>query len=237
VALIRAGSDVAAVAAATSAAAEASMIDASNDPAVRHSFWLLTQIPVAARSAAFEGELRDRGLKVSNPTSIADIAVALVEAVDRTAARQRTDYGEMATLAAGESLYSIVASEPLLLPEAASLQETLAGLASPKRFAILARDFFSRLTRRHFAYFLSRELANHVGPGRRFTTIREHDEFDTAFDVHCRETSRIIKEFAAEWFSKHNHEGGIDPAKAGRFVSVAAKKLRDELVARRASHA
>src|SRR5205085_6683397 len=39
---------------AVSRAAERSIIDASGDPAVRHAFWLLTQIPLAARQTEFE---------------------------------------------------------------------------------------------------------------------------------------------------------------------------------------
>ena len=102
-----------------------------------------------------------------------------------------------------------------------------------KQFAVLARDFFSRLTRRHLDYYLSRELSKHVGINSRFQTIREHKQFEEALDLHCRETSRIIKEFSGEWFSKQNYEGGIDQAKAGGFVHVAFDKIRKELRRRR----
>ncbi len=46
VGLISDGAAAADVAAATSRAAEGSMPDVSNDPAVRFGFWLLTQIPL-----------------------------------------------------------------------------------------------------------------------------------------------------------------------------------------------
>jgi hypothetical protein len=36
-----------------------------------------------------------------------------------------------------------------------------------------------------------------------------------------------------EWFSKQNYEGGIDQAKAGRFVHTAFAKIRKELRRRR----
>jgi hypothetical protein len=42
-----------------------------------------------------------------------------------------------------------------------------------------------------------------------------------------------VKEFSGEWFSKQNYEGGIDQAKAGRFVHVAFEKIRKELRIRR----
>ena len=114
-----------------------------------------------------------------------------------------------------------------------SVRNVLAGLATVKQFSVLARDFFARLTRRHLDDYLSRELPKHVGINSRFQTLREHKQFEEALDLHCRETSRIIKEFSGEWFSKQNYEGGIDQAKAGGFVHVAFDKIRRELRRRR----
>jgi hypothetical protein len=111
----------------------------------------------------------------------------------------------------------------------------VAGFATVRQFAVLTRDFFARLTRRHINYYLSRELSKHVGPGRRFASVREHRSFEEALDRHCREATRVIKEYSGEWLSKQNFEGGIDPYKAGRFVSYASKKIRDELRYRRSA--
>jgi hypothetical protein len=239
--LISGGADVKDIAAATSAAAEHQMADASNDPAVKHAFWLLTQIPVAARKEDFASELKKLGMCVTDRPSLIEIAVAMTAAVDRYVGRAggRTDLGEMAQLSAVESLNAVAGRE---LPDlfGATTEKTkaaLGGLGTVKQFAVLARDFFSRLARRQLSYFLSRELSQHVGVNSRFQTIREHRNFEKALDLHCREASRIIKEFSGEWFSKHTYEGGINEAKAGRFVHVAFKKLREELRSRRGAHA
>jgi len=228
------------IAAAASKAAEASMIDAGNDPAVRHAFWLLTQIPLAARQEHFVSELQRLGMSVGREPSLIEISSALMAAVDRkvAASGNRTDFGEMAQLCAAESLYAVCGRElaDLFGPTNAKAQSALASFATVKQFAVLSRDYFSRLMRRHLSYFLSRELSNHVGPSRRFNSVRDHKAFEEALDQHCREASRIIKEFSGEWFSKHTFEGGIDPGKAGRFVHVASKKIRDELRYRRAAH-
>jgi hypothetical protein len=42
------------------------------------------------------------------------------------------------------------------------------------------------------AYFLSRELLQHVGVNGRFHTVRDHRDFEGALDLHCREASPII---------------------------------------------
>jgi hypothetical protein len=106
-------------------------------------------------------------------------------------------------------------------------------LATSKQFSDLARDFFSRLTRRHLEYYLSRELSNHVGPSKRFSSIAEYSTFNADLDQHCREATRIIREFAGEWYSKTNYEGGITSEKVVAFVSVALKKIGGELRRRR----
>jgi hypothetical protein len=235
--LISGGADVRDIAAAVSAAAERSMIDASDDPAVRAAFYLLTQIPLAARKEHFVLELRTLGLRLGEQPSLAEIVSALADAVDGQvrSADGRTDFGEMVQLAAAESLHAVAGRQlPRLFgttPE--DVRSALAGLATVKQFSVLARDFFARLTRRHLDYYLSRELAMHVGINSRFQTIREHKQFDEALDLHCRETARIVNEFSGEWFSKQNYEGGIDHAKAGRFVHVAFDKIRKELRMRR----
>jgi hypothetical protein len=226
-----------AIAAAAAEAAEGSLPIASKDPALVRAFWLLTQIPLAARSEEFGEGLRTVGMEVGARPSLVEVVAALTDAVDRYVGRTggRTDLGEMAQLAAAESLLSIAGRDlPGLFgatPEDVKL--AVGRLTGKERFSELARDFFSRLTARYLDYYLSRELSNHVGPDRRFSSIGEHTEFNLALDRHCRETSRIIKEYAGEWFSKKNFEKALTPDEAGRFASKAFRKIREELRRRR----
>jgi len=106
--LLGGDADVGEIAAASSDAAENSLARrAANDPAFLHSFWLLTQIPLAVRTENFEAELRQLGLNVGNAPSLMEVLSAFGEAVDRhareTGAGQRTDFGEMARMAATEA--------------------------------------------------------------------------------------------------------------------------------------
>jgi hypothetical protein len=217
------------------------MIDASNDAATQYSFWLLAKIPLAARERNFASQLRKLGLDVPPNPLLADVVCGLMQAVDRHVGdgAVRTDFGEIAELSAAESLYAIGGREvhELFGASAESTKAAMSGFATVKQFAVLARDFFARLTRRHLGYYLSRELSNHVGASCRFPSVREHRSFEQALDLHCREATRIIEEYSGEWLSKHNFEGGIDLGKAGRFVSYASKKIRDELLHRRGMYA
>jgi len=243
VALIGGGADVSEVAAATSSAAESSMVEAAEDPTVRQSVWLLTQIPLAAASKDFGGELRRLGLPVSNSPTLVSICTALVQAIDEHVAKTgaRTDAGEMAQISAAESLGAVAGREiPALFGTSNAAEDArlaLKGLGTVSQFSVLARDFFSRLMRRYLDYYLSRELPQHVGGNGRFHTIVEHREFEEALDLHCREASGILRDFAGEWYSKTNYQGGIDPKKAGGFAHYSFSKLRDEMRARRDAHA
>jgi hypothetical protein len=138
----------------------------------------------------------------------------------------------MAQLCAAESIIAVAGRElpGLFGPTFEDVKAVFDGLATVKQYSVLARDFFSRLTRRYLNYFLSRELSNHVGAKGRFRSVAEHAEFEKAIDLHCRESARIIKEFSGEWFSKTRYEeGDIDEKKAGGFVYVAFRKIREEL--------
>src|SRR5829696_1136739 len=113
--LIGSGADVAAIAAATSQAAEESLIAAGRDPIPRHVFFFLTQIPLAARTESFSTSLRKLGMFIDGPITLAALCSSFIEAVDRVAisARDRTDFGELAALSAVETLSAIVGNEQI----------------------------------------------------------------------------------------------------------------------------
>ena len=176
-----------------------------------HAFWLLTQIPLAARGPAFAEDLRRLGLQVSDKPSLMDVAAAFSGAVDRYTRdrKERTDLGEMAQMAAIESLTAIVgAALPSLFgstPE--DVQREIGRLASGDRFSALSREFFARLTHRSLDYYLSRELSNHIGVGERFEDDAARAHFDEALEIHCREASRIVEAFSGGWYGKNVYQG------------------------------
>jgi hypothetical protein len=88
---------------------------------------------------------------------------------------------------------------------------------------VVARDFFARVTERYLTYFLSRELSNTL------ETVDANQQFREALSLHCKQASKIVEQFAAEWFSKANYQGGITPRKAAGFISHAMTKLGAEL--------
>ena len=84
-----------------------------NDAGVIETLWLLTQLPVAARGADFADELRQRGVQVSNAPGLTEIISAVTEAIDASMPnnRGRTDLGEMAQVAASETLMKVVGTQ------------------------------------------------------------------------------------------------------------------------------
>lgn len=233
VSLIDSGASTAEVALAALEASRKGLQTASQDPTLVYSLWLLTQIPLAAKGRNFSEKLRQIGLEVSLQPTLMEVVGAFTDAVDAFTRRQgiRSDLGEMAQLAAVESLTKLVGGKTKTLFGATSedVQRAVRSFSTAKGFSTLGRDFFSRFLGRYLTYFLSRELSNHVGRGQRFANIQEHSDFNQALDLYCRQAARIVQEFAGGWFSKTNYEGGIDLKKAGDFAFVALKKIRAEL--------
>jgi hypothetical protein len=89
-----------------------------------------------------------------------DVAAGFAGEVDRYAREKggRTDLGEMAQMAAVESLMSMVGPDlpSLFEPRPQDLQWALGRLASGERFSGLAREFFARLTERTLGYIRQR---------------------------------------------------------------------------------
>lgn len=220
---------------------------AKSDPGLRHVFYLLTQITLAARQEDFAAALDRLGVRQpamalalpgEQPASgtadtIYDLVAHFTNAVDRNIRERRvsSDIGELAQKAAAQSLTSLCEnrSETLFGSTEDSVQDALRRLSTKAGFARLTRDFFTRLSGEYLVYHLSRELSNHVGPGRRFESVHEHNEFLNALDSHCRTASRALIDFAGTWYSKHNFEGGITERKAGGFTAHALDKMRDAL--------
>ena len=79
---------------------------------------------------------------------------------------------------------------------------------------------------------MDRELPNHVGVSAGLSGVAEGVEFKEALDLYARQSARILEEFAAGWYSKHNWEsaGRISLDEARGFTAVALRKLRMELL-------
>lgn len=231
--LIGGGAGSPTVAAATMDASQRGLQRAARDPGLVHTVWLLTQVPLSARSEDFAGRLHALGLHTSGSPSLLEVVGAFASAVDGYLQHNggRTDLGEMAQMAACEALTALgtPATASLFETGPTAAKETLKTLSTPKEFSALSREFFTRLSRKYLTYFLSRELSNYVSADGRFSNIDKHEEFKKGLDLYCRQASRIIEEFSGGWFSKGHFEGGITPEKAAGFVQVALKKLRQEL--------
>lgn len=225
--------DVSELASATTAAAEGGLRRAAKDQGLAQTFWLLTQVTLAARKDDFVAGLRSAGLDVPNQPTHFDLLAAFSDCVDSKIRGWggRSDFGEMAQLSAQETISTLCGSQvrSLFGTPTDELQSGLKAYSTTSQFGVLAHTFFASFTARYLKYFLSRELSNHVGEGRRFSNLNEHAEFNKALDLHCRQMARIVQSFAGSWYSKTEFETGITPEKAQAFVHVALKKIKSEL--------
>jgi hypothetical protein len=172
-----------------------------------------------------------------------ELVCGVSDAADRylRGTRARSDIADMAQLAACECLdASCGAASRSLFDGAggggdngewgdkamASLRPALRAISTETGFAALMHDFIARFTGRFLQYHLSRELSNHVGEGRRFATIEEHNGFLEGLDRHCRMSARIIEKFAGVWYSKHDWKKDHSLAQAKGFASHALEKVR-----------
>jgi hypothetical protein len=234
VALIEGGAGTAQIANATITAAEQGFKLAAEDKGLVETIWLLTQLTLAARADDFGQSLQSAGLDVSDSPGLMEVVGAFSDAIDKKLTNNggRTDLGEMAQMAASETMTQIIGSrtQSLFGTTSDDVKDAFSKLATNKQFSIFARDFFSRLTNKCLDYFVSKAVSHHVGEGRRFRTLAQQGEFTKALGTHSREASKIIEEFSGGWFSKTNWEKkGISRQDAAGFTHVAMKKIVTEL--------
>ncbi|WP_245820441.1 hypothetical protein [Flavimaricola marinus] len=225
------------------AAARASELDlrrASDDPTFQFVAQLLVKLPLLARAPGFEAALSELGVKRSALDSVSGLLAGLNDAITQHNFDngRSSDAGEMGRAALLESLSVQMRGQlpTLFEPTPQEIRKALASFASGQNFAVLARDFFARLSYRSLDYYLSRELANHTGVGKRFADDAARVEFSRALSQHTFEASRIVEEFAGGWYGKTVwKEQSLSQDKINDFTRYAFKKMRSELGRRRTS--
>lgn len=225
------------------AAVKASEVDlrrASDDPNFQFVTQLLVRLPLLARAPGFDTSMADLGLDRSALESVTGLLAGLNDAISQQAFAhgRSSDAGEMARAALLESLSVQMRGRlpSLFDPTPQEIRKALASFASGQNFATLARDFFARLSYRSLDYYLSRELANHTGPDKRFADDVDRTAFERALSQHTFEASRIVETFAGGWYGKTVwKEQNLSQDKINAFTRYAFKKMRSELGRRRAS--
>ena len=240
VALLEAEAPLERIAEASAIASERDLSRASADPQFQFVANLLVTLPLQARSPEFANYLDHLGMNVGDLASVTDLLTGLSRAIDERAfdLGRGSDAGDLAKLALLESLSVQLHDRlpSLFEPTPIELRKALAGFSSGKGFAVLARDFFARLTYRSLDYYLSRELANHTGAGKRFASDAQRIAFQEALRLHTFETSRIVQEFAGGWYGKTVwKEQHLDQDAVDRFTQYAFTKMRKEFGRRRAA--
>ena len=231
--LLEDGACIPAIAAATMDASRQGVEQLTKDRGSIYAFWLLTQLPAAAKAEDFPGQLQQIDLPISNQPSLFELVGAYSKAVDiyvRDKAN-RTDFVEMVQMSATESLTDIIGRDtPTLFKIPASeVQKRLRKYTASEYFGNLASKFFGKLLNRYIVSFLSAELPNHVGPGRRFANWEEYSRFTESIYVYTVKVSESVEPYAADWHSRTSTNGGITEKKVGAFLQKAVKIISEEV--------
>jgi hypothetical protein len=238
--LLDADADIESIAEAAARASETDLKRASDDPFFQFVTQLLVRLPLLARAPGFEAEMADLGLSSESLNSVTGLLSGLNQAISQQAFEQghSSDAGELARIALLESLSVQLRDKlpTLLEPTPQEVRIALASFSGGQEFSALARDFFARLSYRSLDYYLSRELADHIGAGKRFGNDSDRVAFEAALRQHTFEASKIVESFAGGWYGKTVwKEQTLSQDKINEFTRYAFKKLRSELGRRRAS--
>lgn len=230
--LLDSGEDVSNVAVASLRAAESGLSRVSSDPGLVQALYELFRLSEAASRKDSVSQLEGIGYTISSETSPLDLIAQLRARVEEGSfhSKDTSDVGEIAlnalTEAVGKSFRS--RGEDLFGGEYVDTISTLKKFATGKNFQIMMHEFYASFTHRYLSYYLSSELPQHIGAGRRFNNLAEEQDFEKAFDLYVRQSIRIVDEFTPGWFGKTRFEDKITPDNVRRYAHVAFKKIRSE---------
>jgi hypothetical protein len=213
-------------------AAQAGLDKAIEDTGLQYTFYLLTQLVLAAREDNWEERLAQVGINLSSDDSLFDLTAEIQNSIDDYISDygHPSDISEMAQQAAGEAV-SVLASpksHTLFGSGSEQLRAAIRELSTKNGFADLGQKFFGKFMSHFLNFYLSRVTAAQVG-GSRLRHIGDLSEFNNALQTHCEQMARIVHNFCGEWYSKTEFVEGIDPENTSRFLAVALKKLRAEM--------
>jgi hypothetical protein len=220
------------IASKTLEAAEAGMERAVNDVGLRFSFFLLTQIALAAREENWSERLSRIGIMLSPSDSVFELTAELNYAIDDYVSRfnSPTDISEMAQKAAAEAIaeLSLANSRTLFGDGQEELKAAIKAISTKRGFADLGQKFFGKFMSRFLNFYLSRATAAKVG-NEVLLDVHSVTTFNESLNLHCEQSARIVRDFCAEWYSKTEYREGITIDNASTFVPVAIRKLQSEL--------
>jgi hypothetical protein len=220
------------LAAETLDAAETGLLKSINDQGLRFTFYLLTQIVLAARETNWQASLAGLGIQLTDDASLYDLTSEVQIAIDDHLSKHggSTDVGEMAQKAAGEAITRLAGLKANTLFGTGSdeVQDAIRVLSTKAGFARLGQRFFGGFMARFLNFYLSRVTAGQVGEAG-FHQVGDLTRFNEALAAHCQQSARIVHDFCGEWYSKTEFQKGIDLENTSGFMAVAMKKLKAEL--------
>lgn len=231
------GGDAAAVARSIAQAAEHRLTQVEGDAGISYLYWALTRLTWHARGDDFREGLAREGISFGADANGIRLLSQLGQSVADEARRrgENSAVTELAVRAFRETLNKAVVSRSETL--FGTTQETVQGafrdVSTPKAFGKLAREFFTGVYGGILQFVASKETSQHVGPGMRFENSDAAASFERELRIYAHESSRIVEDFAGEWYSKHNWQRDLDQAQSQRFVAYAMTKLRAELARER----
>lgn len=201
---------------------------------IGYCVWLLSQLTLAARRDDFVEELADIDIIVSNSTSASEFLSIISSSANGQIRRltAQNSITNIAELALRESLTRTIGSHANTLfgsgiPE---VQFALKKYSTQKNYSNLLHTFFSSFLRRTLLFVLNKEIGNHLGPNKRFSSLEDISDFEISMGGFANQTARIVREFSGGWYSKKSwQEGDISVSDSKKFTHVAIKKLVDDL--------
>lgn len=203
-------------------------------PTLASCLWILARVGTSARHGEFAGDLRQLGIDSSRAGTGFGFAAEIGLAVTREAGDDaHTLFGQMALASLRDVFAHAVVEQSRSLFDTTldDVRAAAAAFGSDPGFGAAVRDFYGNFMSRVLRFVAEKELANHISGGGEVSAVERAQQVSSDLDRYCRESARVVEDFASGWFSKQNWRSGREIAKedARGFSAYAVEKLRMEM--------
>lgn len=214
-------------------AVQNSLLQASKDQGLTIAITNIFKFIEAIKSKDYRDALYLGGYLDKNDDSIFSITAKFKEKVEKDLDRNwaRSDVSEIAIDSFLSTLnqYASHETRDIFDINSSTLANSLRKYTSNENLKQLMHEFHSRFTINYLQYYLSREMSNHVGPGRKIGSLDEHKEFNQAFDLYIRQAVKITDDFTPGWYGKAQYTKNLNHESVSRYTHVAFKKIISEI--------
>ncbi len=198
----------------------------------QYTTYLLFRTILSFRESDWQTKLKEIEIDVDKKNNIHDLLDQINICIEQQSFYSDSNeaISEILQRSVNESILGCLPSENLLLfDEKYTLFDKGQALSTKDNLASISRHFFGNFLYHLTNFYFSKIIADNYSHIGNINEIADITSFNDFLKQNSFETASIVTDFSSTWLLKNYYHGEINQQTIGSYVSVALKKIIDEV--------